>query len=76
MEELYRKGLIKAIGVSNFHPDRVMDFIIHNEVGPAVDQIETHPFHQQLETQKFLEENQRPDRILGSVRRGKEQYLS
>ncbi len=57
MEELYREGRIKAIGVSNFHPDRVMDFIVHNEVAPAVDQIETHPFHQQVETQKFLAEN-------------------
>ena len=57
MEELYREGSIKAIGVSNFHPDRVMDFIVHNEVTPAVDQIETHPFHQQVETQKFLKEN-------------------
>ena len=47
MEELYREGRIKAIGVSNFHPDRVMDFMVHNEVMPAVDQIETHPFHQQ-----------------------------
>ena len=57
MEELYSEGRIKAIGVSNFHPDRVMDFIVHNEVVPAVDQIETHPFHQQVETQKFLREN-------------------
>ena len=57
MEELHREGRIKAIGVSNFHPDRVMDFIVHNEVVPAVDQIETHPFHQQVETQKFLREN-------------------
>src|SRR3954462_11276369 len=57
MEELYRDGVIKAIGVSNFHPDRGMDFIIHNEVVPAVNQIETHPFHQQVETQKFLREN-------------------
>jgi diketogulonate reductase-like aldo/keto reductase len=57
MEELYREGLIKAIGVSNFHPDRVMDFIVHNEVVPAVNQIETHPFHQQVENQKFLKEN-------------------
>src|SRR5205823_10158306 len=46
----------KAIGVSNFHPDRLMDLILHNEVTPAVDQIETHPFHQQVETQKFLQE--------------------
>jgi len=57
MQELYRDGVIKAIGVSNFHPDRVMDFIVHNEVIPAVNQIETHPFHQQVETQKFLVEN-------------------
>jgi diketogulonate reductase-like aldo/keto reductase len=57
MEELYREGRIKVIGVSNFHPDRVMDFIVHNEVAPAVDQVETHPFHQQVETQKFLAEN-------------------
>lgn len=57
MEDFYREGLIKAIGVSNFHPDRVMDFIVHNEVVPAVNQIETHPFHQQVETQKFLAEN-------------------
>src|SRR5881394_1738749 len=57
MEELNREGLIKAIGVSNFHPDRVMDFIVHHEVVPAVNQIETHPFHQQMETQKFLKEN-------------------
>ena len=57
MEELYREGRIKAIGVSNFQPDRVMDFIVHNEVVPAVDQIETHPFHQQVKTQKFLTEN-------------------
>ena len=57
MEELYREGRVKAIGVSNFHPDRVMDLILHNEVTPAVNQIETHPFHQQVETQKFLQEN-------------------
>ena len=57
MEELYREGRVKAIGVSNFHPDRVMDLILHNEVTPAVNQVETHPFHQQVETQKFLQEN-------------------
>ena len=57
MEELYQEGLIRAIGVSNFHPDRVMDLIVHNQVVPAVNQIETHPFHQQIETQKFLVEN-------------------
>ena len=57
MEELYRAGRIRAIGVSNFHPDRLMDLIVHNDVVPAVNQIETHPFNQQLSTQQFLQEN-------------------
>jgi diketogulonate reductase-like aldo/keto reductase len=57
MEELYREGRMRAIGVSNFHQDRVMDLILHNKVVPAVNQIETHPFCQQIETQKFLQEN-------------------
>jgi diketogulonate reductase-like aldo/keto reductase len=57
MEELYREGRIRAIGVSNFYSDRVMDFIMHNDVVPAVNQIETHPFHQQVEAQRFLREN-------------------
>jgi 2,5-diketo-D-gluconate reductase A len=57
MEELYKDGKVKAIGVSNFQPDRVMDIITFNEVVPAVNQIETHPFFQQIDTQKFLAEN-------------------
>lgn len=57
MEELCKEGKVRAIGVSNFQPDRLIDLIIHNEIVPAVNQIETHPFHQQLETQQFLIEN-------------------
>lgn len=57
MQELYKEGKIRAIGVSNFQPDRLIDLIIHNEIVPAVNQIETHPFHQQIQTQQFLEEN-------------------
>src|SRR4051812_48156127 len=56
MEALYGDGRIKAIGVSNFYPDRIMDLIVHNKFVPAVNQIETHPFQQQIETQKFLQE--------------------
>lgn len=56
MEELYREGKIKAIGVSNFLPDRLMDLIVHNEILPAVNQIETHPFYQQTETTDFMKE--------------------
>lgn len=57
MEELYQAGKIRAIGVSNFHPDRIMDLMIHNQVAPAVNQIEVNPFHQQIGTQKFMQEN-------------------
>jgi len=57
MEELNREGRIRAIGVANFQPDRIMDLIVNNKVVPAVDQIETHPFCQQIETQKFLKAN-------------------
>jgi 2,5-diketo-D-gluconate reductase A len=57
MQEFYREGVIKAIGVSNFHSDRVMDFVMHQEEPPAVNQAETHPFHQQVATQQFLQEN-------------------
>jgi 2,5-diketo-D-gluconate reductase A len=57
MQDLYNEGRIRAIGVSNFHPDRLIDLIVHNEIVPAVNQIETHPFHQQIETQQFLQEN-------------------
>ncbi len=57
MQELYEEGKVKAIGVSNFHSDRVIDLVANTGFTPAVNQIETHPFHQQNETQKFLEEN-------------------
>ena len=57
MQDLYKEGRIRAIGVSNFQPDRLIDLIIHNEILPAVNQIETHPFNQQIETQRFLQQN-------------------
>ncbi|WP_419872468.1 aldo/keto reductase [Candidatus Pristimantibacillus sp. PTI5] len=57
MEELYREGKVRTIGVSNFHEDRLIDLIIHNEVVPAVNQVETHPFNQQIESAKFMKEN-------------------
>lgn len=57
MEELYKEGRIRAIGVSNFHPDRLVDLIVHNEVVPAVNQVETHPFHQQIEAQQIMIDN-------------------
>ena len=57
MEELYQQGKIRAIGVSNFQPDRIMDLMIHNKIKPAINQIEVNPFQQQIEVQQFLKEN-------------------
>ncbi|WP_126664745.1 aldo/keto reductase [Haloterrigena salifodinae] len=56
MEDLYEEGKVRAIGVSNFHPDRVMDLIVHNDVVPAVNQIETHPFYQRVDDAEFLDQ--------------------
>ncbi len=56
MEDLYREGKIRAIGVSNFYPDRLVDLISYNEVVPAVNQVETHPFCQQIESAKIMNE--------------------
>src|SRR6478736_9344237 len=57
MQDLYKEGRVRAIGVCNVQPDRLIDLIIHDEIVPAVNQIETHPFHQQIETQKFLQDS-------------------
>lgn len=54
MEEAYRAGKLRAIGVSNFHPDRLMDLMAFNEIAPAVNQIEVNPFHQQAESVDFM----------------------
>lgn len=54
MEELYAGGLVRAIGVSNFYPDRLVDLIAHSEVTPAVNQVETHVFFQRVAEQELM----------------------
>ncbi|MBN1172413.1 MAG: aldo/keto reductase [Micromonosporaceae bacterium] len=56
MQQLHGQGLIKAIGVSNFYPDRLVDLIQHNDIVPAVNQIETHPFFQRADDQRLMRE--------------------
>ncbi|MGW1027920.1 aldo/keto reductase [Streptomyces sp. NPDC002577] len=56
MEELNRDGRAKAIGVANFYPDRLLDLIINNEITPAVNQIETHPFFQRTDYEELMRE--------------------
>lgn len=57
MEEFYEKGLLKSIGVSNFYPDRFMDFSNFVKVKPMVNQMETHIFNQQKKLHEILKEN-------------------
>jgi len=57
IEELHQQGKVRTIGVANFQPDRIMDLMIHNKIIPAVNQIEVNPFNQQIDAQKFLQEN-------------------
>lgn len=54
MEELYKEGKIRAIGISNFFPDRVVDLVAHHEIVPAVNQIEVNPFYQRAAEQELL----------------------
>ena len=57
LEKLYKDGKIRAIGVSNFEPFRLMDLVLHNEVKPAVNQVELHPWCQQRSELVFMREN-------------------
>jgi 2,5-diketo-D-gluconate reductase A len=56
MQDLHREDAIRAIGVSNFHGDRLVDLIERNEITPAVDQVETHPFHARFADQELMRE--------------------
>lgn len=71
MEELYRESKIKAIGVSNFEPDRLVDLILHNEITPAVNQVETHPFFQQVEAAQVMKEFNIRHEAWGPLAQGK-----
>ena len=56
MEDAYKQGKLRAIGVSNFHTDRLMDIKVFNEIAPMVNQIEVNPFQQQIESVPFMHE--------------------
>lgn len=55
LEDLYREGKIRAIGVSNFYPDRLVDIASFSSVRPMVNQVETHPFNQQVAAKKYMD---------------------
>jgi 2,5-diketo-D-gluconate reductase A len=54
MQDLHREGRARAIGVANFHMDRLVDLIDHNEIAPAINQIETHPFFQRADDHELM----------------------
>ena len=56
LEDAYREGKLRAIGVSNFYPDHYIDLCAHFDVVPQVNQIETHVFCQQVESRKYMDE--------------------
>jgi 2,5-diketo-D-gluconate reductase A len=54
LEDLYEKGILKSIGISNFYPDRMIDLTCFSRIKPMVNQVETHPFNQQIEAQQWM----------------------
>ncbi|MHC5372524.1 aldo/keto reductase [Enterococcus sp. LJL120] len=75
MEELYAEGLIRAIGVSNFYPDRLRDLAQHNQIAPMVVQRETHPLNQQWEAEEWLAKDGVQLEAWSPLGRGKEEIL-
>ncbi|WP_457031099.1 aldo/keto reductase [Kitasatospora sp. P5_F3] len=71
VETANREGLAKAIGVANFYPDRLLDLIINNEITPAVNQIETHPFFQRVPDHTLMREHGVQHQAWGGFAEGK-----
>jgi 2,5-diketo-D-gluconate reductase A len=76
MQELHRGGAVRAIGVSNFYPDRLVDLIERNDITPAVNQIETHPFFQRQDYQHLLVEHGVQIESWGPLAEGKNDIFS
>ncbi|WP_371614025.1 aldo/keto reductase [Streptomyces sp. NBC_00454] len=71
MEDLNREGRAKAIGVANFYPDRLLDLVLNNDITPAVNQIETHPFFQRTADQELMREHGVQIQAWGGFAQGK-----
>lgn len=76
MEELQAEGKIRAIGVSNFHPDRLADLIAFNQVKPAVNQVEVNPFNQQLQAVPWMQSKDIQPEAWAPFAEGKNQLFS
>ena len=76
MEEAYKAGKVRAIGVSNFYPDRFIDIAHFAEIKPAVNQVETHVFQQQKEARKYFEKYHTQIMSWGPFAEGKNDYFN
>lgn len=76
MEEAYESGMIRAIGVSNFEPDRIWDLALYNRVRPAVNQVEINPWMQQQDAVKFLQDKAIQPEAWAPFAEGKNQIFS
>lgn len=76
MEDLYKEGKIRAIGISNFFPDRVVDLIAHNEIVPAVNQIEVNPFYQRAADHALLQQHDILTQSWASFAEGKNDFFN
>jgi diketogulonate reductase-like aldo/keto reductase len=75
MEELYKKGVVRAIGVSNFMPDRLVDLVLNNEVPPAINQVEVNPFCQRVVDQEMRDKKKVQSQSWGPVADGRNGLL-
>lgn len=75
MEEAYKAGKVRAIGVSNFYPDRYIDLHHFAEIKPAVNQVETHVFQQQKTAKEYLKKNGAQIESWGPFAEGKNDYF-
>ena len=75
MEEAYKEGNVRAIGVSNFYPDRYLDLVHFAEIKPAVNQVETHVFQQQKVAKKYMEKHGTQIMSWGPFAEGKNNYF-
>lgn len=75
MEEAYQNGTVRAIGVSNFYPDRYLDLVHFAQVKPAVNQVETHVFQQQKVAKEYMKKNDTQIMSWGPFAEGKNNYF-
>lgn len=76
LEDAYREGKVRAIGVSNFYPDHLIDLAANVEIAPMVNQVETHVFNQQIKAQKYMKESGTQIMSWGPLAEGRNNFFT